>query len=393
MLANGAGTPTAIITHAGVDNVVINQDNVNALMDGAQQIESAAAGVNDTNAIDAIMTLLGLMAMVVRILVRLIVNFSGHIAGFESMVDNKIMALQGQAQATFDAAKLGYENLTKKMDTQSIEMARVITDARDSFESIKQEMETIKSISEAELIVIKDALRKVENDIRATTVNTGIMGNQTQSGSNWLNNKWTKSAMEHKAITNLKELRSDKAGFRQWHDKFVNALAQVNREYRVVIQEIVKAIEKEEKLLVGGLTQWDNWINSRQAIGADVSQLNEDIFAVLMDKTTGEAYLRVKSVESGERIDAFVKIYKWFMGTSGMGLQDKARQIMAPIPPKSEGDIADSVEKYLEGLRIISGHKGYEMSYRLRVTALKMLIVGRARDHCKLLGEAYKEDN
>jgi len=154
--------------------------------------------------------------------------------------------------------------------------------------------------------------------------------------------------MEHKAITNLKELGSDKAGFRQWYDKFVNAFAQVNRDYRVALQEIVKGIEKEEKLPIGGLAHWANWIHSRQSVVADVGQLNEDLFAVLMDKTTGEAYLRVKSVESGEGIDAFVKIYKWFMGTSGMGLQDKARQIMAPTPPKSVGDIAYSFEKWLE---------------------------------------------
>ena len=63
-----------------------------------------------------------------------------------------------------------------------------------------------------------------------------------------------------------------------------------------------------------------------------------------------------------------------------MGLQEKARQIMAPVAPKSQGEIADAVEKWLEGLRIISNHKGYDMSYRLRVTALKMLMIGRARD-------------
>jgi hypothetical protein len=49
-------------------------------------------------------------------------------------------------------------------------------------------------------------------------------------------------------------------------------------------------------------------------------------------------------VEPGNGIEAFVKIVKWFMGTSGLGLQEKARQIIAPIPPKSEGDIAESVE-------------------------------------------------
>ena len=112
----------------------------------------------------------------------------------------------------------------------------------------------------------------------------------------------------------------------------------------------------------------------------DLKVLNEDLFAVLMDKTESEAYFRVKSVEPGNGIEAFVNIVKWFMGTSGLGLQEKARQIMAPIPPKSEGDIAESVEKWLEGLRLISGHKGYEISFRLRVTALKMLMIGNSNN-------------
>ena len=68
----------------------------------------------------------------------------------------------------------------------------------------------------------------------------------------------------------------------------------------------------------------------------DLSGINEDLFAVLMDKTESEAYFRVKSVDPGNGIEAFVKIVKWFMGTSGLGLQEKARQTIAPIPPKSE---------------------------------------------------------
>ena len=179
-------------------------------------------------------------------------------------------------------------------------------------------MEAIKSISEMELTVIKDALRKVEHDIRATAANTaGMTFNPGSFGSQWTGGKWAKSAMEHKAIVNIKELGNDKSGFRQWYDKFVNALAQVNREYRVAIQTVVKAIEKEEKLPVGGLSEWSRWIQDREPIVADIGQLNEDLFAVLMDETIGEAYLRVKSVEAGEGVEAFVKIYKWHTGTSG----------------------------------------------------------------------------
>ena len=75
-----------------------------------------------------------------------------------------------------------------------------------------------------------------------------------------------------------------------------------------------------------------------------------------------------------------------------MGLQDKARQIMVPIAPKSEGEIADAVETWLEGLRIISKHKDYDMSYRLRVKALKMLMIGRTRDQFELWEEECRED-
>ena len=70
-------------------------------------------------------------------------------------------------------------------------------------------------------------------------------------------------AAEHKAIINIKDLGNDKAGFRQWYDKFVNAFAQVNREYRTALQVIVKGIEMEDRLPTGGIKEWDDWINRR----------------------------------------------------------------------------------------------------------------------------------
>ena len=92
--ASSSGSASATISHEGIVNLTINQDSVNRLMEGAQHIETAAANVNDTNAMDAIRTLLGMMAVVIRILVKLIVDFSGHISNFETMVEIKIMTLQ-----------------------------------------------------------------------------------------------------------------------------------------------------------------------------------------------------------------------------------------------------------------------------------------------------------
>ena len=78
---------------------------------------------------------------------------------------------------------------------------------------------------------------------------------------------------------------------------------------------VVKAIEREEKLPTGDIEDWEEWVNDREIVTIDLKRLNEDLFAVLMDKTESEAYFRVKSVEPGNGMEAFVTIFKWFIGT------------------------------------------------------------------------------
>ena len=79
-------------------------------------------------------------------------------------------------------------------------------------------------------------------------------------------------------------------------------MARVHREHRVILQMV-------EKLPTGDIDDWEEWVNDREIVTIDLKRLNEDLFAVLMDKTESEP---------GNRIEAFVKIFKWFMGTSGM---------------------------------------------------------------------------
>ena len=130
-------------------------------------------------------------------------------------------------------------------------------------------------------------------------------------------------------------------------------------------------------------SEWSAWLSGLVAPPihdrVDMSRFDEDMYSVLMDKTEGEAWLRVKSVISGNGLEAFVKVYKWFTGTSGQGLSERARSIMAPTPPKSEGEIAEAVDKWTDGLRILENHPGYSMHVNLKVTALKQLMVGRAK--------------
>ena len=128
---------------------------------------------------------------------------------------------------------------------------------------------------------MQEAIRTVEGEVRNN------MGNNAGSGP--VVNGFNKSAMEHKAISNLESLGNDRQGYRQWHDKFVNAMAQVHREYRTILQIVVQAIEREEKLPTGDIDEWEEWVNEREIMTIGLKRLNEDLFAVLMDKTESEA--------------------------------------------------------------------------------------------------------
>ena len=175
-------------------------------------------------------------------------DVSTQVGNFEAIVESKIQLLQGQSQDTLEAAKKGYETITLQVNKQSMEVPKVLTNASDSFDRMKAEMQAIKVTSNAELQAIQKAIKKIEADIQNNSGNA----RGCQSGGNWR----SKSAMEHKAIANLKTLGNDRQGYRQWHDKFVNAMAQVNRENRTIMQAIVKAIEKRrecqrETLMIG----------------------------------------------------------------------------------------------------------------------------------------------
>ena len=57
-MASAPAPVQSTISHDGVVNVTINQESVNQLMDGAQSIEAAAPGVNESTGIEAIKTIM-----------------------------------------------------------------------------------------------------------------------------------------------------------------------------------------------------------------------------------------------------------------------------------------------------------------------------------------------
>ena len=105
----------------------------------------------------------------------------------------------------------------------------------------------------------------------------------------------------------------------------------------------------------------------------------EEIYYVLVEKTEGDAALRVNSGEPGEGLTVYMRIYLWFAGTTGLALSMKTQTIMNPMPPKHESEIADALEKWAESERTLRAHgDNYKLNAAFRVTALRILMTCKA---------------
>ena len=107
----------------------------------------------------------------------------------------------------------------------------------------------------------------------------------------------------------------------------------------------------------------------------DPLRCNEELFYLMVEKTEGDAALRVNSGTPGQGLQAYMRVYLWFAGTTGLALTEKTRMLMHPTPPKSEHEIADALEKWSEQERTLRAHgKNYELNVAFKVTALKILM-------------------
>ena len=198
----------------------------------------------------------------------------------------------------------------------------------------------------------------------------GVNAPQTQTPK-------TFNVLDSKAIANMKTFKDDKSSFRAWHEKFVNVFSQVARGCSVVFDELSAHVDKESS------ADFDDehdemWFEERDL---NRDKFEEDLYVVLIDKTEGEALTRVRAAAHGKGISAYMNLYKWFTGTTGMAVTECMRKIMTPITPKHESDIADAIDKWIESVRNLAAIKEeYNMQIPFRFVALEHIMnVGNAR--------------
>ena len=196
-----------------------------------------------------------------------------------------------------------------------------------------------------------------------------------------------KPLCESRSVVNLKTLGSKKEDFKNWNEKLVNATTQVfGLAWREFIGNLNERLDVDRKILsvdeLGKITGANKVLEPLKC--------NEELYYLLVEKTEGDAALRVNSGTPGQGLQAYMRVYLWFAGTTGLALTEKTRMLMHPTPPKHEHEIADALEKWFEQERTLRAHgKNYELNVAFKVTALKILMSCR-REHFENLEREAK---
>lgn len=104
--------------------------------------------------------------------------------------------------------------------------------------------------------------------------------------------------------------------------------------------------------------------------------MDEELWGVLTDKLEGEARGIMLSVSDGKGIQAWAKVWRWYIKTGGLALQTRRERIMRPTPPSKESELMIHVEKWLRDLKEVDEQEEEKdrMSGKYRMVALKNLL-------------------
>ena len=142
--------------------------------------------------------------------------------------------------------------------------------------------------------------------------------------------------MENKSVSNLPVLGNDKSSFRHWNDRLVNVIVNVRPGTRKLFECMMEYVDRETVGDFEELFKASQACADMENAGTMYARIDEDLYTLLMDRTEGEAALRVRGCRPGMGCKAYMTIYKWFMGVSGQAVTERMKKLMSPTTPKSE---------------------------------------------------------
>jgi hypothetical protein len=206
------------------------------------------------------------------------------VSGFESFRSG-ILRLHDKASSEFDDFEVRFARLSENMDRLSVSIA-----TRNS--------------------MISEATRKAEYPVSMTHQQQYQEQQQPQQQQQeQFGNSVRKGIMEFKVVQSLEPLTGEKAQFRQWHLKAMNAMSQVNAVYG----QIMKTLE----------TEMDTGKKPDEVAATLVSHFSEygqfslEFYCLLMEKAEGNAFSNIRSGKESDGVSAYLILYRWFTDISG----------------------------------------------------------------------------
>jgi len=193
-----------------------------------------------------------------------------------------------------------------------------------------------------------------------------------------------KPILESNAVGDVDRL-TDAKSYRPFNRKLKNAMEQT-RPYARKAMEMLETITEQEitdsSLRDPKLTIKDTIIDVYLAkhitkypdLEESLEEFNRDIWSVLDAKSEGEALGKLKSVQQGEGLMAFVRFHQ--------GWNQRRSAIMHPGQCKHEHEIASAIEEWEEKYRIlISEDKESELPASWRIVSMKEILCGDIKKH------------
>ena len=206
---------------------------------------------------------------------------------------------------------------------------------------------------------------------------------------------------QSKAVQSLRNFNNSREDFIGWNDKLINALSRILKGSREVLKHMNSTwakmttesdVEKLDNQFQLALIAEGNKGNPSDSY-ASYKMVDEDLYYILVDKTEGEAAGKVKTVEAGQGILAYHKIYWWYVKTSGIALQDRSRKVMYPEPIKHEEKIMEGIENWEQNLKVLDQHgAAYVLNDQSKLIAIEVLMSNFPTVH-ESIERGLEEDN
>ncbi len=252
--------------------------------------------------------------------------------------------------------------------------------------NVQNNVQHIRGMAEESMnsmnIVFK-IVQAVEARLTQTEANLGrLSGPAPSTGAR----KWTVDVANYKGVQALPTFNSKRDEFVHWNDKLTNVLSRIHPGSRELLKNFNSQWAKDQNEaktqaeIFNTVPQTVNYVlelKSVTSIDEYFAKLSEDLFYILVEKTSGEAAAKVKAVEPGEGLLAYHRMYWWFVKTSGVALMDKARKVTYPEQIKKEEKILETLESWEQDVKILDIHgEGFQLNDQTKLIALEVMFKG-----------------